>query len=134
VLSCFPIGQEKSMSCKPKIWINAAVLLLAAVWQYGAFASTPPAEEDFRRITVRFDDLNLEQPRGVAALYRRLRLAAEQACGEPQRPGEAIISAEWRTCVAQALERAVVTVDRPALTAYHRKHTTSDHETLTAQR
>ena len=122
------------MSRKPKIWINAAVLLLAAVWQYPAFASTPPAGEDVRRVTVRFDDLNLEQPRGVAALYRRLRLAAQQACGEPQRPGEAIISPAWRACVAQAVERAVVTVDRPALTAYHRKHTTSDHETLTAQR
>jgi UrcA family protein len=122
------------MSRKPKILINAAVLLLAAVWQYGAFASTPPAGEDIRRITVHFDDLNLEQPRGVAVLYRRVRLAAEQACGEPQRPGEAILSSDWRACVAQAVERAVVTVDRPALTAYHRQHTRSDHETLTAQR
>jgi UrcA family protein len=123
-----------SMSRKPRIWINAAVLLLAGAWHSGAFASTPPAGEDVRRITVRFDDLNLEQPRGVAVLYRRLRLAAEDVCGEPQRPGEAIISADWRACVAQAVERAVVAVDRPALTAYYRKHTTSDHETLTAQR
>jgi hypothetical protein len=36
--------------------------------------------------------------------------------------------------VAQAVERAVVAVDRPALTAYHRGHITSDHETLTARR
>jgi UrcA family protein len=122
------------MSRKPRIWINAAVLLLAGAWQYGAFASTPPGDEEVRRITVRFDDLNLEQPRGAAVLYRRVRLAAQQACGEPQRPGEAMISADWRACVAQAVERAVVTVDRPALTAYHREHTTSKHETLTAQR
>jgi UrcA family protein len=122
------------MSRKPRIWINAAVLLLAGAWQYGAFASTPQSSEDVRRITVHFDDLNLEQPRGLAALYRRVRLAAEQVCGEPQRPGEAIISADWRACVAQAVERAVVAVDRPALTAYHRGHTTSDHETLTARR
>jgi UrcA family protein len=130
----FPIEQEMSMSRKPRIWINAAVLLLAGAWQYGAFASTPQSSEDVRRITVHFDDLNLEQPRGLAALYRRVRLAAEQVCGEPQRPGEAIISADWRACVAQAVERAVVAVDRPALTAYHRGHTTSDHETLTARR
>jgi UrcA family protein len=134
VLSFFPIEQEMSMSRKPRIWINAAVLLLAGAWQYGAFASTRPAGEDVRRITVRFDDLNLEQPRGVAALYRRVRLAAEQVCGEPRGPGEAIISADWRACVAQAVDRAVVTVDRPALTAYHRGHTTSEHGTLTAQR
>jgi UrcA family protein len=123
-----------SMSRKPRIWINAAVLLLAGAWQCGAFASTPPAGEDVRRITVRFGDLNLEQPQGVAVLYRRVRLAAEDVCGEPQRPGEAIMSADWRACVAQAVERAVIAVDRPALTAYYRKHTASHHETLTAQR
>jgi UrcA family protein len=134
VLSCFLIGQEMNMSRKPSIWINAAVLLLAGAWQCGAFAATLPAGEDVRRVTVRFDDLNLEQPRGVAALYRRLRLAAEQVCGEPQRPGEAILSADWRACVAQAVERAVGAVDRPALTAYYRQHATSNRETLTAQR
>jgi UrcA family protein len=123
-----------SMSRNLRIWINAAVLLLAGAWQCGAFASTPSAGEDVGRITVRFDDLNLEQPAGVAALYRRLRHAAEHVCGEPQRPGSAIISPYWRACVAQAVERAVVTVDRPALTAYHREHTTSDHETLMARR
>ncbi len=122
------------MSRKPRIWINAMVLLLAGAWQCGAFASAPPAGEDVSRITVRFDDLNLEQPRGVTVLYRRLRHAAEHVCGEPERPGEATVSADWRACVAQAVDRAVVTVDRPALTAYHREHTASKHETLTARR
>ncbi|MGB6309049.1 MAG: UrcA family protein [Steroidobacteraceae bacterium] len=122
------------MSRKPRIWINAAVLLLAGAWQCGALASTRPAGDDAGGITVRFGDLNLEQPRGVTVLYRRLTRAAEHVCGEPERPGEAILSADWRACVAQAVERAVVTVDRPALTAYHREHTRSDHETLTARR
>jgi UrcA family protein len=123
-----------NMSGKQNIWITAAVLLLAGAWQGSAFASTAPAAEDVRRVTVRFGDLNLEQPRGVAALYGRLRLAAAQACGEPERPGEAFMSADWRACVAQAVERAVVAVDRPAVTAYHRQHTKSNHATLTAQR
>ncbi len=122
------------MSRKPRIWINATVLLLAGAWQCGALASTPPAGEDVGRITVRFDDLNLEQPAGVAALYRRLALAAKHVCGESQPPGSAIISTAWRVCVKQAVERAVVTVDRPALTAYYREHTASGHETLTARR
>jgi UrcA family protein len=123
-----------SMSRKPKIWINATVLLLAGAWQCGAFASTPPAGEDVGRIIVRFGDLNLERPAGVAALYRRLKLAAKHVCGESEPPGSAIISAAWRVCEAQAVDRAVVTVDRPSLTAYHREHTASKHETLTAQR
>jgi UrcA family protein len=112
------------MSGKPSIWITVAVLLLTGAWQCNAFASTTPGGEDVRRVTVRFGDLNLEQPRGVAKLYGRLRLAAAQVCGDPQQPGEALMSAEWRACVAQAVERAVVTVDRPAVTAYHLRHST----------
>jgi UrcA family protein len=123
-----------SMSRKPRIWINATVLLLAGAWQCGAFASTPPAGEDVGRITVRFDDLNLEQPAGAATLYRRLKLAAKHVCGESLPPGSAIISTAWRACVTQAVERAVVTVDRPVLTAYYREHTASGYETLTARR
>ncbi len=122
------------MSRKPKIWINATVLLLAGAWQCGAFASTPPAGEEVRRIVVRFGDLNLEQPAGVAVLYRRLKLAAKQVCGESEPPGSAITSAAWRACEAQAVDRAVVTVDRPSLTAYYREHTASGYETLTARR
>ena len=122
------------MSRKPKIWINATVLLLAGAWQCGAFASTPPAGEDVGRIVVRFGDLNLERPAGVAVLYRRLKLAAKHVCGEPEHPGSAIISVAWRACVTQAVERAVVKVDRPVLTAYYREHTASGQETLTARR
>jgi UrcA family protein len=134
VLKCLHSGEEMSMSRKPKIWINATVLLLAGAWQCGAFASTPPAGEEVRRIVVRFGDLNLEQPAGVAVLYRRLKLAAKQVCGESEPPGSAITSAAWRACEAQAVDRAVVTVDRPSLTAYYREHTASGYETLTARR
>jgi UrcA family protein len=123
-----------SMSRKPRIWINVTVLLIAGAWQCGAFASTPPAGEEVRRIVVRFGDLNLEQPAGVAALYRRLKLAAKQVCGESEPPGSAITSAAWRACEAQAVDRAVVTVDRPSLTAYYREHTASGYGTLTARR
>jgi UrcA family protein len=122
------------MSRKPRIWINTTVLLLAGAWQCGALAATPPAGEDVGGITVRFGDLNLEQPRGVSVLYRRLRNAAEHVCGEPERPGSGFTSPDWRACVAQAVERAVVTVDRPALTAYYREHDTIDRKTLTARR
>lgn len=113
------------MSSKSGIWLKAALLLLAGAWQCGgtAAASPPPAGGEVRQITVHFNDLNLDQAAGVAALYRRIRLAAEQVCGEPQRPGSRIISPYWASCVAQAVAQAVVAVDRPPLTAYHRVHT-----------
>ena len=72
---------------------------------------------------VRFDDLNLGQPRGVAILYGRIQAAAGQVCGDAQRVGSRIVSTAWQVCVAKAVDRAVARVDRPALTAYHEART-----------
>jgi UrcA family protein len=114
------------MSSKAGIWINAAVLLLAGAWQCDAIAaaSQAPAAGDVKQTTVHFDDLNVDRPAGAAVLYRRIRNAAESVCGDPQAPGSRMISRFWLSCVAQAVDRAVVTLDRPALTAYHRVHAT----------
>jgi UrcA family protein len=119
-----------SMASKAGFWINAAALLLAGAWQYDAraAAAAPPAEGEVNQITVRFAELNLDTPAGAAVLYRRIRHAAERVCGERQQPGTGIVSTFWRSCVAQSVARAVASVDRPALTAYHRVHTApSDH-------
>jgi len=124
------------MSSKAGIWLKAALFLVAGAWQCGgpAAASPPPAGGEVRQITVHFDDLNLDQAAGVAVLYRRIRGAAEQVCGEPQRPGSRIISPFWAGCVAQAVERAVVALDRPSLTAYHRVHTAPHNQEVSLAR
>jgi UrcA family protein len=72
---------------------------------------------------VRFDDLNLGQPRGVAVLYARIQAAAAQVCGTAQRVGSRVVSTAWQVCVASAVDRAVSQVDRPVLTAYHEART-----------
>lgn len=72
---------------------------------------------------VRFDDLNLGQPRSVAILYARIQAAAAQVCGDAQRVGSRVLSVAWQVCVATAVDRAVSKVDRPALTAYHEAKT-----------
>jgi UrcA family protein len=72
---------------------------------------------------VRYDDLNLAQPRGVAILYARIHAAAEMVCGQAQRIGSRLVSNAWKVCVAEAVDQAVAKVDRPALTAYHRART-----------
>jgi UrcA family protein len=121
------------MSTKVRIWIYAAVLVTAAACRDDALAAAskvPPAG-DVGQITVRFGDLNLDQPAGAAILYRRIRHAAEQVCGDPVSPGSLIPSQFWRSCVAQAIERSVIAVDRPALTAYYRGQVTpSDQKML----
>jgi len=113
------------MSTRTGIWIKAALLLLAGAWQCDALAAPEaPAARDVEQITVHFGDLNIDQTAGAAVLYRRIQLAAEQVCGEPQLTGSHMVSPVWRRCVAQAVDGAVVALDRPALTAYHRVHTT----------
>lgn len=111
------------MSNRIAFWIKAALLLLAGVWQCDALAGPEaPTASGVEQTTVHFADLNIDQPAGAAVLYRRIQFAAERVCGEPKLPGSFIVSPFWRRCVAQAIDRAVVGVDRPALTAYHRAH------------
>lgn len=112
------------MSNKSVVWIRAALVLLTGAWQCDALAAPEaPTARDVDQITVHFGDLNIDQTADAAVLYRRIRHAAERVCGEPQLPGTRWVSLFWRRCVAQAVDQAVVAVDRPALTVYHRAHT-----------
>jgi UrcA family protein len=124
------LEQEMSMSSKTGIWVSAAVLLVAAVSQSTARAaeSGTAAIGGVEQTRVHFRDLNIDRPEGAAVLYRRIERAAERVCGEPQLTGSYVISPFWRGCVTQAVEQAVATVDRPALTAYHREHAGSPHQ------
>jgi UrcA family protein len=114
------------MRGKAGLSFKAAVLLLAAAWQCNAMAaSAPPLAPDVPQSTVHFYDLNLDRPADVAKLYHRIQSAAELVCGEPQLTGSRVIQPSWRRCVAQAVGRAIVTLDRPTLTAYYRVHGTA---------
>jgi UrcA family protein len=73
--------------------------------------------------SVRYGDLDLDSAAGVAQLYARLQVAAEQVCDSRFHPGTHVVAASWRTCVAEALTQAVAAVDRPAVTAYHAANT-----------
>jgi UrcA family protein len=79
---------------------------------------------DFPSVVVKFADLNLSNPAGVTALYRRINAAARDVCksydirsGSSTRPGSA------DPCVRKALQDAVNKVGHPALLAmYNAKH------------
>ena len=112
------------MSIRTGIGITA-LLLLAGAWQCDALAAPQaPAAWDVNQTTVHFGDLNIDHTAGAAVLYRRIQRAAERVCGERQLTGSHQVSPSWRRCVAQAVDRAVVAVDRQALTDYHRVHLT----------
>jgi UrcA family protein len=75
--------------------------------------STSPRTE-----TVRYADLDLNNPEGAVTLFRRLHTAAADVCTQPaDGTGYAAVPL-YKNCVDRALGGAVLAVDQPALTAY----------------
>jgi len=71
-----------------------------------------PAESAQR--TVRFADLDLTHPAGVAVLHQRIRAAAQEVC-QPLSEHDLVMLAASRSCVTDAIARAVKDVNAPAL-------------------
>jgi UrcA family protein len=83
-----------------------------------AFA-TDPIDASRRHVTVRFADLSLSTPAGVAALYQRLRGAAQDVCRE-EGTKDLESTVRVKACVTAAVSEAVTEINNPALTAYYR--------------
>ena len=72
----------------------------------------PPGE------VVKFHDLRLDRPEGVAALYGRLRVAAGRVCSTAEPDWQfRQFTAPW--CIAEATDRAILAINSPVLTEYH---------------
>lgn len=68
-------------------------------------------------ITVRYSDLDLGHAAGAAVLMRRLRTAAELACGGAPDLRELGQMAAFERCRDDAVNQAVAKVNAPLLTA-----------------
>ncbi len=82
----------------------ACALALAASLPIAAVAASEPvvAQE-----VVRFDDLNLANPKGVQLLQRRIESAARRVCGYNEASGfSLILRREVTTCMDNALASA----------------------------
>lgn len=89
--------------------ITSAVLLLTP--------SLAKAAED--SMAVRLGDLNLASEAGAQSALRRIRLAADRFCGghgDRSIRVQAVVGA----CRAEMVEKAVVQLDAPSVTAAHR--------------
>ena len=95
--------------------IGTAVANDRAEARYRALPMTPVE----RTVTIR--DLDLSSDRDIKTLYGRLSRAARIVCDANRSYPTAYIRAVLRPCVNSALDRAVVQVESPALTAYHEK-------------
>lgn len=73
----------------------------------GMTAAASAVEPEVNREVVRFDDLNLANPAGVAILERRIASAARRVCGYDQaRRNSLIVSRDISTCMTNALATA----------------------------
>jgi UrcA family protein len=66
--------------------------------------------------TVHYADLNLNTQAGAAVLYKRIRNAAEQVCGDVG-SRELAQAAAAKACVNRAIVASVHTVNNPQLTS-----------------
>ena len=89
----------------------AAVALMAAL-------TTGVRAADVPQVHVKFADLNINTPAGAAALYQRIRVAADQVCAYPGTHDLAVLAKE-KACTNQAVAHAVATVNNPTLTGIY---------------
>jgi UrcA family protein len=104
-----------------KINLRTVALLVISglLFAESGMAVTPVDEAP--SITVRYHDLNLSSPEGVAALYRRIHTAAVDVCKQAEGPQlvNRIFWNEWNDCVAYAVANAVQAVHNEKLSAYY---------------
>jgi UrcA family protein len=112
------------MSPISKYALAAAAAVSLTAWNGAALGDSLSASQDgTRAVVVRFADLNLNQPKDIQILYHRINVAAGVACGPSKLTGSNLPLPSWQHCVAGAVDSAVLRLDRPALSAYHRAHT-----------
>ncbi len=81
--------------------------------------AAPAAIDDVAKTAVFFSDLNTANPEDAAVLYKRVRRAALQVCGDS--PGVRGLEAarQTRRCVDAAVAQAVDDLNAPLVTALH---------------
>ena len=111
------------MSQITKYLVGAAAAIVLTAGQGVALGTSLEGTADQPHpVTVRYADLDLNQPHDVRVLYHRIRLAADKSCGIGEITGSHLKLQSWEECVARAVDETVTRLDRPALTAYHREH------------
>jgi UrcA family protein len=94
----------------------AALAVCSVALSSGAAAADSSSKTP--TLKVFYGDLNLERPEGAAALYRRLRAAADTVCS-PVDSTQPDWLRRFEDCMRKSIADAVAKVDNPVLTAYY---------------
>jgi len=118
------VNRGVNMLLKTRIGIGAAAsALMVCVLAHADNA--PLVERPSRSTTVNYQDLDLRRSGDVARLYRRLSAAADQVCGSRAFNIFYYTLPKYRACVDDAMQKAVLDINQPALTVYHQQQTHS---------
>jgi UrcA family protein len=102
-----------------KMLVRAILLLVAGS---GAAMADPAAPS----AAVKYGDLNLHSPEGIATLYRRIERASVAVCDLPQGTRQLKLESELKACRADATDRAIVAANLPRLNSLHLARTGRD--------
>ena len=100
----------------------STAMLLACTWAAG---------EQLRSQTVRFQDLDVNTPEGVQALYDRIHAAASRVCSGTGDPIEQLAAP---ACAGEAEASTIETMNLPQLTAFYRMKNGDRTQPLSASR
>jgi UrcA family protein len=116
------IVNTKSSSSR-RLGLYATTIVCAVASSLTAVCAAADSS-DIPSAVVKFADLNLSNPEGVTALYRRINAAARDVCkGYDIRSGSYTHPGSADPCVRKAIQDAVNKVGHPALSAmYNAKH------------
>jgi UrcA family protein len=105
----------------------ATVAALCVACATGAYAGEAVVSAPTR--TVHYADLNLNTQAGAAVLYKRIRVAAEEVCGDvnSRRLDEAAVA---KACVDRAVYGSVQTVNNVKLTNEYNAHTAGAQKSI----
>jgi len=102
--------------------IGFAILMAATPLGVHSFAQSLDTSNG-KQVVVNYSDLDLSSPAGAQALIERMRRAANQACA-PSPDRRSFMYPFYRTCVADALDRGVASVNSPVVAELYRGNPT----------
>lgn len=97
--------------------LAASSVLMAST----ALLAQSPFDEIEHSTGVYYSDMSFHDTADVAALYRRITMAAQQVCGPRSETGSYAISPGYARCYSAAVQSAVADIDRAPLTAYYQQ-------------
>jgi UrcA family protein len=137
VMIAASIAREESMmnaavSSRSGISMPRAARWIAAVLAGFAACAGALAADDVPQLVLRAKSATLENPTRASALYDRIGIAARRVCSAHR--GRTLVAHQnYRECVDDAIDRAVVRTNHPLLTSIHGRATDSDDVIRTAE-